>query len=194
VIDHHLRKSFQKKVIDPILPNFSKVSPSLLTILALISGILCSIMIVYGFLFWAIFALIISGLFDVLDGSVARLQGCASAKGSVLDITSDRLVEFFIILGLFIRSPEHGLAFFIMLGSVLICITTFLVVGIFIQNEGEKSFHYSPGVIERTEAFILFGLMIVFPSYLVVLTFIFSSLIFLTGFVRLFEFFRLPNR
>ena len=75
-----------------------------------------------------------------------------------------------------------------MLGSVFICVTSFLIVSLFIPNTGEKSFHYSPGIIERAEAFFFFSLMILLPQYFTVLSLIFSLLVFLTAFIRIKEF------
>lgn len=125
----------------------------------------------------------------MLDGSLARHQNKTSPIGAALDITADRLVEFAIILGLFLIDPhKRGLLCLLMLGSVLLCITTFLVVGIFSENQSEKGFHYSPGLMERTEAFAFFALMMLFPIYFTPLAAIFSALTFFTAGKRLYEF------
>ena len=130
-----------------------------------------------------------TGFLDTLDGSLARHLKTTSPKGTVFDITSDRLVEFSIILGLYAFDPTHrALGTLLMLGSVLICVTSFLVVGIFEDNQTEKGFHYSPGIMERAEAFLFFGAMILFPSYFMILAILFTSLVFLTAVIRLSQF------
>jgi len=167
-----------------VLDSMAKVHPHYITTLALTFGVLVPVFAKHTV--FALCFLLISGLFDILDGSVARAFGKTSKVGAALDITSDRIVEFAIILGLFLINPEErGLYCLLMLGSVLICITTFLVVGIFSQNESEKSFHYSPGLIERKEAFAFFTLMFLSPSLFSFLALTFSALVCLTGLVRI---------
>jgi archaetidylinositol phosphate synthase len=73
-----------------------------------------------------------------------------------------------------------------------ICVTTFLVVGIFTKNDSQKSFFYSPGLIERAEAFIVFSLMILLPFTFSVLAWGFIALTFLTAFLRLWQFIKAP--
>jgi hypothetical protein len=81
-----------------------------------------------------------------------------------------------------------GIFSLLMLGSILICVTSFLVVGIFLENTSQKSFYYSPGLIERAEAFLFFVLMILFSKAFSILAVIFSILVFLTAALRLYQF------
>ncbi|NGX38880.1 MAG: Inner membrane protein YnjF [Chlamydiae bacterium] len=191
MIDTKYRGKFQILLIEPLLkkPWLQKIDPSVLTLSALFLGLLIP------FFLWAhlpllAFALLAaSGFLDTLDGSLARFTEKTSDKGAALDITSDRLVEFAVILGLFLIEPEQrGLLSLLMLGSILFCITTFLVVGIFSQNETEKSFFYSPGIIERTEAFAFFSAMILFPKGFFILSLLFSALVSLTALIRIKQF------
>lgn len=163
--------------------------PKALTFLGLFFGLL--IPFVMGSSLVAILCLALSGLCDVLDGAVARYRNLSTEQGAVLDITCDRIVEFLVVLGLFLVDPvERGLLALLMLGSILFCITTFLVVGIFSQNTTEKSFYYSPGLIERPEAFAFFALMMAFPKGFTILASLFTGLVVLTGIIRVYQFFR----
>lgn len=146
-------------------------------------------LLAFGLTYWALFCLMLSGFLDTLDGALSRLQMRASSKGAALDIISDRAVEFAVILGLFFIGPTmRALPVILMLGSTLLCITSFLIVGVFAQNQTEKSFHYSPGLIERSEAFIFFAAMILFPSAFFALSYLFSFLVFLTALIRTAQF------
>jgi phosphatidylglycerophosphate synthase len=139
----------------------------------------------------ALVALGISGYLDTLDGSLARHLQSTSDKGAACDIVSDRVVEFSIIFGLYLQDPiPRASLCLLMLGSVLFCISSFLVVGIFSANDSHKSFHYSPGIMERTEAFIFFAAFILFPQAFTVLASFFSLLVALTGLLRMLEFCR----
>lgn len=191
MLDQQLRNHYEKIVITPLLPFLKSCKPHLLTLFGLITGIAVCPLIVFSYPWLAVSFLFLSGLFDTLDGSCARLQEKSSARGAVFDIVADRIVEFFVILGLFLIAPyERGLLCMLMLGSVLLCVTSFLVVGIFSENASEKSFHYSPGLMERAEAFVFFAIMIVFPGsfYLCASTFVLLTVF--TAALRCMQFYR----
>lgn len=193
VIDTKYRKKYQSLLIDPLLKLkwIQKLHPKWLTLTSLLFGLAICIFLPLGHPYAALLCLALSGFFDTLDGSLARHLNCISDQGAVLDITADRIVEFSIILALFFVAPlERGLYCLLCMGSILFCITTFLVVGIFSKNESNRSFQYSFGIIERAEAFIFFGAMLLFPSAFVYLAILFSILVFLTGGVRIYEFFQ----
>lgn len=191
MIDSNFRTPYQRLVIHPLLKwkTLHRFSPQMFTLLGMLTGILVPFCLYFQSSILALVLLALSGFFDTLDGSLARHLGKASPKGAVLDITADRLVEFAIILGLYLYFPEKRALLCIgMLGAILICITTFLVVGVFEQNDSEKSFHYSPGLIERGEAFIFFALMVLFPSLFSPIALIFISLTSITAYIRVFQF------
>ena len=49
---------------------------------------------------WAALLLVIFGLFDTLDGELARLQGRSSARGMLLDASTDRMKEMLLYTGI----------------------------------------------------------------------------------------------
>lgn len=191
MIDSNLRNPYQRLIITPLLKwgIVTRISPNMFTLCGTVTGLIIPLCLYFQSSFWALFFLGFSGFFDTLDGSLARHLGKVTPKGAVLDITSDRFVEFAIILGLYFQAPEgRGLILLGMLGAIFLCVTTFLVVGIFQENSSEKSFHYSPGLIERGEAFIFFALMILFPSIFAPLALLFIGLTFLTAYRRIYQF------
>jgi len=146
-------------------------------------------LVIFNFPWIAFLALLLSGFLDTLDGSLARYLNLVTSKGAALDIVCDRIVELAVIIGLFfVDANVRALPSLVMLGSILLCITTFLVVGIFVENPSMKSFFYSPGLIERGEAFIFFSIMILFPSTFMVAAYLFSALTLFTAIFRLWEF------
>lgn len=198
MIDSHGRSFYQKVFINPFLPVFSFLSPATITCFALLAGISVLPLLAFKYSEYALIMLLLSGFLDTLDGSVARFKNQTTPFGAALDIMGDRVVEFSVILGLYLFQPEErSLNSLLMLGSILLCITSFLVVGVFTQNNTEKSFHYSPGLIERAEAFIFFSLMILFPFNFPVLSYLFSALVLFTALVRIRQFgksFSYPKR
>lgn len=193
MIDSRWRAAYQKWMIEPLLKKkfIQQFHPQTVTGLALFLGLLIPIFLSLGLPPLALTSLALSGFLDTLDGSLARHLKLTSPEGAVFDITSDRLVEFAILLGLFLQnSQDRGLLCLLMLGSILFCITSFLVVGIFTPNETEKGFHYSPGLVERTEAFVFFAMMMAFPKGFFWLATAFICLVTLTALVRLLNFFQ----
>lgn len=191
MIDSYFRSSYQSVCVNPLLNKLTRlnVSPHMYTWGALLSGLAIIPSLNYQKPWLALCLLLISGFLDTVDGSVARAKNQATPRGAVFDIVSDRIVEIAVILGLFAVDPtSRGLLCLLMLGSAFLCVTTFLVVGIFMQNEGYKSFYYSPGIMERAEAFLFFSVMILFPVTFTPLAILFSILVFTTALVRIWQF------
>lgn len=196
MLEQYCRQKYQYWLVDRVAKVIGRyLSPVSITFIAGLAGLASVIFLINDFRLIAILLLLASGYADSLDGTVARLYGSSSSIGAVLDIMNDRLVEFAIILGLFLVEPSHrGLMSVLMLGSVMLCVTSFLVVGIFTSNESEKGFHYSPGLMERAEAFFFFILMILFPNYFTALSAVFSALVLLTASIRVIEFVALARQ
>lgn len=190
MLEQSLRHYYQLVLVDPILPNLShRITPLSITWLSGVFGLLFVPFVLLDKPFFAISFLLISGYLDTLDGSLARFQNKSSNFGSVMDIVMDRIVEFSTVFALYLFDPQHRATLVIlMLGSILLCITSFLVVGIFADNNSHKSFYYSPGLMERAEAFIFFIFMTLFPSHFNFFAVVFCFLVCLTALIRLLEF------
>jgi phosphatidylglycerophosphate synthase len=139
------------------------------------SGVIFSL----GFPIAAVVILWISGYLDAADGTLARLTK-PSKWGNILDITFDRVVEAASIIALLLVYPDAYLPIALNLAAILITITTFLVTGNVITNSGAKGFHYNPGIMERTEAFVFFSLMMLFPKAVSGLAWLFFLLLLIT--------------
>lgn len=194
MIDSCFRPIFQRYCVDPFARQLTKctcISPVSMTLCAMLFGVLAGFFIVENFKLWASIFLLLSGYFDSLDGTLARFRQQASDKGAVLDIVADRVVEFSVILGLLLIAPAvRAVPIVWMLGATMICLTSFLVVGIFQQNHSQKSFHYSAGVMERPEAFVFFLVMLWWPAGFIGLAWVYTSLVFYTAFYRVYQFMR----
>lgn len=192
MLDGYLRPKLDKVLLEPLLsfPIFQRVHPILLTFCGLVLGVL--VVPLYAYPCLAVLCLVLSGLLDMMDGSLARKRGLASPKGAALDIVADRVVEGAVVFSLFFVAPEErALDCLWMLVAILFCVTTFLVTAIFMDEESEKSFYYSPGLMERGEAFVFFALLLLVPSWFFVLSRLFTVLVLFTGCQRLFRFYRL---
>jgi phosphatidylglycerophosphate synthase len=102
------------------------VNPNLLTILGAAGHLLAAGLIGRGYFFSGALVLLFFGLFDALDGALARYQQKITDFGGFLDSICDRLSEGFIFLGLFYffisraMIPESLLVFITGWGAVLV--------------------------------------------------------------------------
>jgi len=122
-------------------------------------GITAAIAFGAGALRFGLIALAISAALDALDGTIARECAAPSAIGGVLDLSSDRLVEIAVMIGIAWRRPELYFPAFVLVGSWYVNITVFLAVGAALERRGPKLIDYPPGILERTEALIFFALL-----------------------------------
>jgi archaetidylinositol phosphate synthase len=187
MLDTHARKYVQ--------PSIDKTArwllerdrtPDQVTILALVVGLGASVFYIMGFPVLAVVFLWMSGYLDAVDGTMARYTK-SSPFGTVMDITFDRLVEIGIILAIAFVYPEVIWPLLLLSVSIIFSMTIFLVVGAVSEKAGVKSFYYQAGAAERTEGFILFSIMLLFPEFLFWTTLLFFAVETFTGLQRFVE-------
>jgi len=170
----------------------SQCTANTITLCAFVAGILAGISIAFNYKILGISLILLSGLCDILDGSIARLTNDSSELGAYIDLISDRMVEAAIIIGMAISMPEYSFAYITFFAAVLLHFSTFLAAGALFKNTGNKSMHYDTSLIERAEAFVIFIFVLLFPQYLYSTFLCFNGLIFWCGISRFFRILRLP--
>lgn len=182
-----------RKYIDPLIDRASdgfikyKFTPNQITVIAFLIGVSSGIVLLFEQKLLSVILLWVSGFLDAVDGSVARKQKISTPWGTLLDITFDRIVEVSIIIGLGLIYPESRLSLLLLSSSIIISMTIFLTVGALTEKSCKKSFYYQAGLMERTEGFIMFSLMIILNSMIEVITLIYCGLILFTALQRLLE-------
>ena len=188
MLDTHARK-----YVNPIIELGAefllklKLTPNNVTILALLLGVSTSIFLYFDMQIIAVTLLWVSGFLDAVDGAMARRSNSSSSFGTLLDIVSDRIVEVSIVLVLGLKFVDVRYNLIVLTVCILMSMTIFLTVGALSEKKGVKSFYYQAGVAERSEGFIFFSFMILIPSYLGIITNIFSILIIITAIQRFLE-------
>ncbi len=106
VLDSY-RAAFDR-ILEPLAIRLKKTSPDLMSWIGLAAAAATGVFLVLApfighhlALALAFVALVLSSLFDALDGKVARLTGVASPRGDFLDHVFDRYADVFILVGLF---------------------------------------------------------------------------------------------
>jgi len=127
-----------------------KIGPNALSFMALISGIGAGVLFFLKHPFWAGIMILISGLFDILDGKVAVNTNQKSLFGAIFDSALDRYSEFFIYLGLAAYFRDHWalwLTFWTILGSSMVSYTRARAEGLGIECK--------IGIMQRAERMLL---------------------------------------
>lgn len=166
-----LRDKLQKSiyvVINPLVKGLIKIgfTPNLVTITGLVLNVGVAIIFIKGaeegnrgdlsYVGWAGALILFAGLFDMLDGQVARLGNMSSKFGALFDSVLDRYSELIMFLGIcyYLISKHYFIsslsAFIAMIGSMMVSYTRARSEGLGIENKG--------GVMQRPERVVLTGL------------------------------------
>jgi len=122
------RSKLAKFITSPFIKILSrtKITPNALTLIGLGLNIAAAYVIAIGHFSLGGALVLISGLFDLLDGALARFTNQATRFGAILDSSIDRLAEAAIFFGLLLwyipkqETLEIILIFAVLIGSFLI--------------------------------------------------------------------------
>ncbi len=140
---------------------------------------------------WALLPLVLSRLFDGLDGAIAR----ASAKtdfGGYLDIVSDFVFYGAVPMGFVWADPGgNGAAGAFLLASFYANGASFLGFAVLAEKRrmqtdarGVKSLYFTGGLLEGTETIAFFVALCLFPGWFPPLAWAFGALCFVTAAAR----------
>ncbi len=171
--------------LDPVVAFLSYLgfSPLAVTIIGIALSIVGAIFVARGFLLAGAVLLVLSGICDTIDGSLARREGKATAFGAFIDSTGDRITEMVyfgaLIFYFLAYSPLNLVVIFFLLAALA---GSFLTSYTRARAEG-LGMECRVGWLERPERIallvvgLLFGrtmliVIIVFLAFLTVYTFI----------------------
>jgi CDP-diacylglycerol--glycerol-3-phosphate 3-phosphatidyltransferase len=128
-------------------------NPNLFTLMGFFATLIASFFILKGFWLLAGLAIILSGLFDLFDGVVARNLGKVTAFGGFLDSVLDRYSDLLFLLALLIHYLKRG-------DTVLVILTSFVSIGTalipYVRARAEAiQIPCNIGLMERAERIIL---------------------------------------
>jgi phosphatidylglycerophosphate synthase len=137
--------------------------------------------------------ILLSRLFDGLDGAVARIHG-PTDRGGFLDISLDFLFYPAIPLAFALADPaSNALAAAVLLAAFVGTGTVFLAFAVIAAKRGlqsaaypNKSFYFLGGLTEATETLAFFVAMCLWPALFVPLAYVFAALCAVTIATRLF--------
>jgi len=129
-----------RNILSPFARFLTKrnVSPNLLTVFGVILSICSVFFYAKGRFLFAAILLAAGGLFDVLDGDVARREGRVSNRGAYLDSNLDRISEFVPLFGIMLYYMKDSFLFasltvILMFGSLMVSYTKARAEGLGIE-------------------------------------------------------------
>lgn len=165
VLDRY--RSSADRILDPLAMRLKKLSPNLITFISLaLSGVV--VLLYYfsdehheAFLVAAAFMVLVSSLFDALDGKVARLTGKECKKGDLCDHVCDRYADMLLVGGLFLTGYADILLVLLALTGVFM--TSYM--GTQAQALGAKR-NYG-GLLGRADRLVILVLVLIAQYFLV---------------------------
>lgn len=104
----------------------SSINPNALTVIGFLMNLLAAYLFAYGYFRWAGGMVFLAGLFDMLDGRVARLSNRVTPFGGFFDSVLDRYSDLCLMIGLLVfygrinRFWYVTLVALVMIGSVMV--------------------------------------------------------------------------
>jgi CDP-diacylglycerol--glycerol-3-phosphate 3-phosphatidyltransferase len=156
------------KVIDPVVKVFIKLglTPNAVTSIGFILNVGVAIIFIIGaeegnrgdlsYVGWAGGLILFAGLFDMLDGQVARLGNMKSTFGALYDSVLDRYSELIMFLGICYYLVGHHyflssiFAFIALIGSMMVSYVRARAEGLGVDIKG--------GLMQRPERVVTIGL------------------------------------
>jgi CDP-diacylglycerol---glycerol-3-phosphate 3-phosphatidyltransferase len=146
---------FCKKILDKIVTSLalSRIHPNVLTFIGLLINVWAAFLFAAGRFRYAACVVIGAGLFDMVDGRVARETNRVTRFGGFFDSVLDRYSDLFVLMGLLVYYASINRFFYIVLtalvmtGSVLVSYTRARA-----ENEIPKC---KVGFLERPERVVL---------------------------------------
>lgn len=156
------------------------LTPNHMTFLCLVFGLGAAYMISQGMFYLAIILLLISGLMDFFDGSVARACNKETKFGGLFDSTVDKLTEIVVYIALGLYDPS------LMLGSSL-AISFFMLSSYISKHAKASGGKGGGGIIERKERLLLLVFGMIFISYMSYILYFIAMFSFVTCIQRFYR-------
>lgn len=152
------RKGLANRATAPVVALLARttITPNTLTWVGFVITVGAAVLIIFEHFLVAGIVVLVAGLFDMLDGALARATGKVTKFGGILDSTLDRLSEAALLLGLltvFSRQGQTGesiLAGVTLLGSLMVSYVRARIEGAGIECKA--------GIFTRPERVIIMAL------------------------------------
>ncbi|MBN1885337.1 MAG: CDP-alcohol phosphatidyltransferase family protein [Candidatus Krumholzibacteriota bacterium] len=169
-------------LLDPVVATLSyfNATPTGVTLFGIALSLVGAVVVARGSLRWGAVILIVSGLCDTVDGSLARRMGTSSTFGAFIDSTGDRLTEMAYFGALIFYFMGEGAGAHLIVFFLLVALAgSFLTSYTRARAEG-LGLECTVGLLERPErvAILLGGLLFGRTLLVVVVVFLAISTVY----------------
>ena len=162
MLDQYGRK-FSEKLTAPIGTVLNKlgISADMLTIVGLLVAIATGVAVATGHHLIAGIGVLVAGIPDLHDGSIARASGKVNSRGQFLDSLCDRLSDAALFTGaVWFYGHAQNQAFLAALSAL--ALTVSLLISYARALAAAIGFQIKGGIMERAERLIVFGVSLTF--------------------------------
>lgn len=160
-----MRHALAERLTTPVARVLSRtgITPNALTVLGFLVSIAAAVLIAKGYFLAGGVVVLFAGVFDLLDGPLARVSGKSTRFGALLDSAFDRLSEAAVIAGIVAYYVYHDggweclLAYAAFVGSVMVSYLRARSEGLGIKNE--------VGIFTRAERVIVMSLGLIIGQW-----------------------------
>lgn len=156
-------------IINPFVRSLIRIglTPNAVTTIGLLLNIGVAVIFIFGaeksnrgdlsFIGWGGALVLVAGLFDMLDGQVARIGNMSSTFGALYDSVLDRYSELIMFLGICYYLVSHHyflsslFAFIALMGSMMVSYTRARAEGLGVECKG--------GLMQRPERVVTIGIV-----------------------------------
>ena len=119
------------RYLEPVADVFIRlrITPNQISMLALIAGIACAYLFFQRQFLYGSISLILSAIFDLVDGSVARKTNAHSNFGAVFDWIIDKYVDALVLLGVGLSGISIVSQYFVVPPIADFAIVAFAIIG-----------------------------------------------------------------
>jgi len=159
------RKTIAERIAGPIVNVLARtpLTPNAITWIGFIITIAAGALIVTEHLLAAGIVVLVAGLFDMLDGALARATGKTTQFGAILDSTLDRLSEAILLVTLLAVFAKYGQVTEIILAAVAL-VGSLTVSYIRARMEGQ-GIECKAGIFTRPERVIILALGLMLSQF-----------------------------
>jgi CDP-diacylglycerol--glycerol-3-phosphate 3-phosphatidyltransferase len=177
-----IRKTLAKYITEPIVSLVAKtpLTPNVITLIGFIITIGAGALVVTEHFLAAGIIVLVAGLFDMLDGALARMTNKTTRFGAILDSTLDRISEAILLITLLAVFARSGLATESILSGVAL-VGSLLVSYIRARMEG-LGVECKAGLFTRPERVIILALGLMLSQFANALLITLSVLTFFSWF------------
>lgn len=131
----------------------SRINPNALTVIGFLLNLFAAYLFAYGYFRWAGGMVIVAGLFDMLDGRVARLSNRVTPFGGFFDSVLDRYSDLCLMIGLLVFYGRINRFWYVTLVAVV------MISSVMVSYTRARAENLIPsckvGFLERPERMVL---------------------------------------